>query len=112
MKCKRIYMVLIMVVCCVFVFAACKKSVGTPEDNAVTEQDDTTKEDADSEDADEEEADESTIESDAYTFGFSGIDMENPYFIILEKATREVLEDKDYRMITEDPASSSDTHAS
>lgn len=109
MKCKRIYMVLIMVVCCVFVFAACKKSVGTPEDNAVTEQDDTTKEDADSEDADEEEADESTIESDAYTFGFSGIDMENPYFIILEKATREVLEDKDYRMITEDPASSSDT---
>ena len=103
-----------MLVCCVFVFTACKKSVGTPEDNAVTE-DDTTKDNTeDNDDANETDnigdSDESksTIESDAYTFGFSGINMENPYFITLETATREVIEDKDYRMITEDPASSSD----
>lgn len=114
MKCKRIYMLLVMLVCCVFVFTACKKSVGTPEDNAVTE-DDTTKDNTeDNDDANETDnigdSDESksTIESDAYTFGFSGINMENPYFITLEAATREVIEDKDYRMITEDPASSSD----
>lgn len=108
MKRKRIYMVLVMLVCCVFMFAACKKSVGTPEDNAVTE-DTENKDTEENDDADTDDAEnETTIESDAYTFGFSGINMENPYFITLEAATREVLEDKDYRMITEDPASSSD----
>lgn len=109
MKRKRIYMVLVMLVCCVFMFAACKKSVGTPEDNAVTEEDRENKDTEENDDADTDDAEnETTIESDAYTFGFSGINMENPYFITLEAATREVLEDKDYRMITEDPASSSD----
>lgn len=109
MKRKRIYMVLVMLVCCVFMFAACKKSVGTPEDNAVTEEDTENKDTEENDDADTDDAEnETTIESDAYTFGFSGINMENPYFITLEAATREVLEDKDYRMITEDPASSSD----
>lgn len=108
MKRKRIYMVLVMLVCCVFMFAACKKSVGTPEDNAVTENTEN-KDTEENDDADTDDAEnETTIESDAYTFGFSGINMENPYFITLEAATREVLEDKDYRMITEDPASSSD----
>lgn len=109
MKRKRIYMVLVMLVCCVFMFAACKKSVGTPEDNAVTEEDTENKDTEENDDAEADDAEnKTTIESDAYTFGFSGINMENPYFITLEAATREVLEDKDYRMITEDPASSSD----
>ena len=75
----------------IFVLAACKKNVGTPEDNAVS------KEPGENEDIQEE---------DAYVFGFSGIDMENPYFITLESAVREVLEKNGYTMITKDPASS------
>ena len=110
MKRKKIYMILALLVCCVFVFAACKKSVGTPEDNAVTEQEDTNKEDTgETEEEAEEEESRSNIANGTYTFGFSGINMENPYFITLEAATREMIESREYRMITEDPASSSDT---
>ncbi|MEY8410669.1 sugar ABC transporter substrate-binding protein [Lachnospiraceae bacterium 62-26] len=75
----------------IFVLAACKKNVGTPEDNAVSK---------------EPEENEDIQEEDTYVFGFSGIDMENPYFITLESAVREVLEKNGYTMITKDPASS------
>ncbi len=68
--------------------AACKKNVGTPEDNAIVPE---------SEDDGEEETEE------IYKIGFSAIDMENPYFITLESAVRDVLEDSDYEVITKDP---------
>lgn len=74
----------------IFVLAACKKNVGTPEDNAVSR---------------ESEETEDIQEEDTYVFGFSGIDMENPYFITLESAVREVLEKGGYTMLTKDPAS-------
>ena len=35
--------------------------------------------------------------------GFSGIDMENPYFITFEHAVRELLEAEGYELITKDP---------
>lgn len=70
--------------------SGCKKNVGTPEDNAVSE---------------EEQGGENAEEEDGYVFGFSAIDMENPYFITLESAIREVIEDNEDKMITKDPSS-------
>lgn len=93
---KRMIGVLAVLLSCAFVFAGCKKNVGTPEDNAVPE------EDTQSEDAEEE---------DTYLFGFTAIDMENPYFITLEAAIRRVIEDADYQMITRDPASDPEMQA-
>ena len=48
-----------------------------------------------------EETDEE--EQEKYTFGFSGITMENPYFITLESSIRETLEKDGHTLITEDP---------
>lgn len=79
---------------CIFALSACKKNVGTPEDNAVKE-----------EQSDSEEGE------DTYIIGFSGIDMENPYFITLEAATREIIENYGYQMITKDPASDPELQA-
>ncbi len=86
-KMLRAFLMLI----CIFVLSACKKNVGTPEDNAVSD----------------EPPEETPLEEDGtYVFGFSGIDMENPYFITLESAIREVIEKKGYELLTKDPASS------
>lgn len=93
---------------------ACKKAVGTPEDNAVVEED-TNKEDEGDEAEEEDSSDEAdtvtTIDGE-YTFGFSGINMENPFFSVLEQATREAIEAKEYTMVTRDPASDVDTQIS
>ena len=79
-KMLRAFLMLI----CIFVLSACKKNVGTPEDNAVSD----------------EPPEETPLEEDGtYVFGFSGIDMENPYFITLESAIREVIEKKGYEQI-------------
>ena len=48
-----------------------------------------------------EETDEE--EQEKYTFGFSGITMENPYFITLESSIRETPEKDGHTLITEDP---------
>ena len=61
-----------------------KKNVGTPEDNPQVE-----------EQAEEEE-------QEKYKFGFSGITMENPYFITLESSIREALEKDGHTLITEE----------
>lgn len=96
---KRMYMVLALILACVFLFSGCKQNVGTPEDNALPEEEQGT------EDGDEES-------EDTYVFGFTAIDMENPYFITLETAIREVIEEHDYQMITKDPASDPELQAS
>lgn len=86
MKKKLIFRVISVTLLLMFALTGCKKSVGTQEDNAapmVTEEE----------------------EEEVYTFGFSAIDMENPYFITLEKAIREVIEDEGAVMVTKDPAS-------
>lgn len=67
----------------------CKKAVGTPEDNA----------------ASSEEESETEEGETGYKFGFSAIDMENPYFITLESAIKEVLDKEGYTLITKNPES-------
>ena len=85
---KRMLRVLSVMLICLFALSGCKKSVGTPEDNAVKAED--------TEENQEEE-------EDVYKFGFSGIDMGNPYFITLESAIREVIEKEGYTLVTKDP---------
>lgn len=94
---KRMLRVLAVMLVCIFALYGCKKDVGTPEDNAVKEED--------SEDTEEE------TQEDGYRFGFSGIDMENPYFITLEAAVREVIEKEEYTLVTKDPASDPELQA-
>lgn len=68
----------------------CKKNVGTPEDNAVTEE---------TEETEDEE------ENSGYIFGYSCIDMDNPYFETLEKSIEAALGQEDYQMIIKNPGS-------
>lgn len=68
----------------------CKKNVGTPEDNAVTEE---------TEETEDEE------ENSGYIFGYSCIDMDNPYFETLEKSIEAALGQEDYQMIIKNPRS-------
>lgn len=80
--------------CCVFLafllcalsVTGCKKNVGTPEDNAIVEEDPETE------------------EAKTYKFGFSCITMSNPYFIKLEESLRLTLEENGHTLIVEDPA--------
>ncbi len=82
---------------CVLSIAACKKHVGTEEDNAAAEED----------------AKEDTIDPDEVKkIGFSVIDMTNPYFITLEQAAKEVLDDAGYEMVTKDPGTDPQLQAS
>lgn len=94
MKRRTLSIVLIVSIVLILALSACKKTVGTPEDNAAAKE----------EDAEEEE--------ETYVIGFSGIDMENPYFITLEQAVREVIEEEGYKLITKDPGSDCDAQAS
>lgn len=94
---NRILKVLAVVLIFSFALAGCKKNVGTPEDNAVKDE--------------AEEEQDNSEEEDTYVFGFTAIDMENPYFITLENATREVIEKEGYRMITKDPGTNPELQA-
>lgn len=95
---KRIFAVLAIVLICSLGVSACKKNVGTPEDNAASEE--------------SEDGDEGAETEKEMTIGFTGIDMKNPYFITLESAIRGVLEEEGYRMITKDPGTDPDLQAS
>lgn len=86
MKKKLLFRVISITLLFALALSGCKKTVGTPEDNAAPQ-------------IQEEE------EEEVYTFGFSAIDMENPYFITLESAIREMIEDEEAIMVTKDPAS-------
>ena len=78
---------LFLVLFSLFLLAGCKKNVGTPEDNAVVE----------TEEGAEEE------EESGYLFGYSGIDMDNPYFETLELSIKTTLEEKGHRIMTKNP---------
>ena len=99
MKNRKFMAVLAMVLVCILSAAGCKKNVGSPEDNPVQEEEEEGEEDGQ---ADEE----------GYTFGFSAIDMENPYFITLENSIRESLTETGDRLITMDPGTDEDVQAS
>ena len=99
MKNRKFMAVLAMALVCILSAAGCKKNVGSPEDNPVQEEEEEGEEDGQ---ADEE----------GYIFGFSAIDMENPYFITLENSIRESLTENGDRLITMDPGTDEDVQAS
>lgn len=92
MKKKKLLKIAFIIILAVFSMAGCKKAVGTPEDNAVKE-----------EDHKEEE------EAAVFQFGFSGITMENPYYITLEAALREEIQKEGHTLITKNPEMNVDT---
>lgn len=91
MKKRNLLKMILFIILAVFSLTACKKAVGTPEDNAVKEE------------AEEEE------ETAVYKFGFSGITMENPYYITLEAALREEIEKEGHTLLTQNPGMNVDT---
>ena len=92
---KRMLGVIAVLLVCIFALSACKKEAGKPVDNAVSE--DTTD---DSEDTDQ------TDDAGKYKFGFSVIDMQNPYFITLGRGcTSRSWRKKSVPMVVKDPAS-------
>lgn len=99
MKNRKIKVLLALVVMGIMMLSGCKKQVGTPEDNPVQEED-------------TEETDEEEVEEEGYKFGFSGINMENPYFITLENAIRESVTSSGNTLITEDPEGDAQKQAS
>lgn len=90
MKKKLLLKVISITLLFVLGLSGCKKSVGTQEDNAAP-------------------AEEQEEEEEGYKIGYSVIDMANPYYITLESAIREVLDDEEVTMITKDPASDPQT---
>lgn len=100
MKNRKLAAVFALVFACTLSAAGCKKNVGSPEDNPVKEEDGTGQEG------------DGQAEDDGYKFGFSAIDMENPYFITLENSIKESLDQEGYSLITMDPGTNPDTQAS
>lgn len=96
MRKKVLAVMTVMLLVCVIGISACKKDVGTPEDNA-----------ASGEETEEGEPD----GQEEKLVGFSVIDMKNPYFITLENATREVMKEKGYELIMEDPGTDPEQQA-
>ena len=94
---KRMVRAFTLILIGIFLLSGCKKTVGTPEDNPITEEDE------------EEETKED--ESEMLKFGFSAIDMENPYFITLASAIEEVMDENGCEMIVKDPGSDADSQA-
>lgn len=89
MKKKRIRVCLMALAACMLLMS-CKKNVGTPEDNAVQSTE---------EDKQDQEADKPS----EYTFGYSGIDLSNPYFDTLKLSLETALTEKGGKLITKDP---------
>ena len=85
---QKIFLVFFSMILVCSMLAGCKKSVGTPEDNAVVE-----------EDLEEEE------EDTGYVFGYSCIDMENPYFDTLRRSLENTLGENEYQLISKDSGS-------
>ncbi len=86
---KRIFSLFLTILAACMLFAGCKKDVGTPEDNAV-----------------EKEEKAGTKEEDSvYTFGYSCIDMDNPYFETLQLSIETMLNEKGFQLITKNPGS-------
>lgn len=76
------------------VMTGCKKNVGTPEDNAIVETDET----------------EELEDEPGYMFGYSCIDMDNPYFETLARAMENALSDEG-RIVIKDAGTDADTQA-
>lgn len=88
MKTNRI-MRLLFTLLLVFLMTGCKKNVGTPEDNPVVEE----------EEAQEKETEE---KEDRLVFGYSCIDLENPFYETLKNAIETELEASHGELIVKD----------
>lgn len=95
---NRIFAVIAVILICALGVSACKKNIGTPEDNAASEETEETKDDEEEEDV-------------KHLIGFSAIDMNNPYFITLESAIKEVLEQENYELLMKDPGTDPEMQA-
>ncbi len=84
---QKIFCAFFSVLLAGLLLAGCKKSVGTPEDNAIIE-----------EDTEEEE-------DTGYVFGYSCIDMDNPYFDTLRRSLENTLGENEYQLISKNPGS-------
>lgn len=91
---KKFLGVFLTVIFGCMVLSGCKKNVGTPEDNAVVEEEEGKKED--------------TQEQEGYTFGYSCIDIYNPYFDVLKESIRGELEAKGDTLLVKNPDGDSD----
>lgn len=87
---KKLISVCFMALLACMLLAGCKKNVGTPEDNAIQD----TKNDDQDQDKDKPAG---------YTFGYSGIDMSNPYFETLKISLDSALTEQGGSLITKDP---------
>lgn len=91
---KRWILCTVAVLCIAAALLECgKKNVGTPEDNAVVEEDD--------------KKNDNTGEG-GRLFGFSGIDMSNPFYDTLKNSVQTALEAQGDRLMVRDPASDAD----
>lgn len=86
---KKILCVLLTAVLACMMLAGCKKNVGTPEDNAVVE----------TEETEEKEEGEAAEEETGYLFGYSCIDLENPYYVTLQKSIENELKKTENRLV-------------
>jgi len=86
---KKKLQILMCLVLCFSLLSGCKNDVGTEEDNAIPVSSD-------------------EMNEEKYTFGFSCITMDNPFYITLEAAIREVIEGAEGVLITKDPSQDSD----
>lgn len=84
----RTMRIIALLIICALVFCGCKKS-DTKSDSSSNKSDDKTAEETDN----------------RRKIGFSAIDMENPYFITLQNAILEILDDEKYELIVKDPSS-------
>lgn len=85
---QKIFCAFFSVILACMLLGGCKKNIGTPEDNAVVE-----------EDTEEEE------EDSGYVFGYSCIDMDNPYFDTLRRSLENTLGENEYQLISKNPGS-------
>ncbi|CUX16899.1 sugar ABC transporter substrate-binding protein [Clostridium sp. C105KSO13] len=92
---KRIFSLLLTFLAACMVLAGCKKNVGTPEDNAVEEGDKAENEDEEAKDTN-------------YTFGYSCIDMDNPYYETLQLSIEMMLKEREIGLVTKNPGSDVD----
>lgn len=93
---KRITAVLLITVLTAVLASGCKKNVGTPEDNAVV---------------DEQESGQKETETER-VFGFSCSDLSNPFYMVLNEALRSALEEEGISLITLDAEADTDIQIS
>lgn len=85
---KRLFSITLILILIISAVAGCKKKqVGTSEDNAIVEEEEVKK---------------------SFHFGFSCMDMDNPFYVTLEQSVRETVEFNGHTMISENPQMDTD----